>query len=201
MVCRVCDQFLSHLQFGNLESPFDVIIPVSNYTSSYKLIKSIGFWDTCADAIAEDWHFLLKALWKKGGNVKGVPIYVATNQVSLQTGQGYLNDIYGRYKQAKRHAYAATEIAYSLKMLFERKTNLKAFVSAYFTVESFLLVINLSWVIFYYSIRLQVCTELDSIDIFVSKLLPIISLNSFLSYCAYFYYKRRATTELYQLKN
>lgn len=63
-----------------------------------------------------------------------MPIYVATNQVSLQTGNDYLNDIYGRYKQAKRHAYAATEIAYSLKMLFERKGNLKAFVSAYFTI-------------------------------------------------------------------
>jgi hypothetical protein len=57
-----------------------------------------------------------------------------------------------------------------------------------------LLVINLSWVILYYSIRLNTCSDLDDIDMFVSKLLPITTINSILSYCAYFYYKRRATT-------
>ncbi len=26
--------------------------PLSNYTLSYNLVKKIGWWDTCADAIA-----------------------------------------------------------------------------------------------------------------------------------------------------
>jgi hypothetical protein len=48
---RTYDQSHSLVHFCNLVSSFDASFPLSNYTLSYKLIKSIGFWDTCADAI------------------------------------------------------------------------------------------------------------------------------------------------------
>lgn len=38
--------------------------PLSNYTLSYNLIKRIGFWDTCSDAIGEDFHTCQKCFWK-----------------------------------------------------------------------------------------------------------------------------------------
>ena len=31
------------------------------------MMKTIGFWDTCPDAIGEDFHTALKAYWKLNG--------------------------------------------------------------------------------------------------------------------------------------
>lgn len=133
ILCRIADQFFSHAQLGNLISICDVGFPVSNYSVSFKLIKKIGFWDTCADAVAEDYHFTLKAFWKSG-KVKSVPIYVATNQACLQTGDSYLKDVIGRFKQAQRHAYGSVDVSYSLKMLFEKKGNFRSWISALLTI-------------------------------------------------------------------
>ena len=40
---------------------------LSNYTMSYSLIKRVGYWDTIEEAIAEDFHMLLKAHFKTQG--------------------------------------------------------------------------------------------------------------------------------------
>lgn len=48
---RMCDVSHSGIQFTNLVSSFGMSFPISNYTLSFNLIKRIGFWDTCADAI------------------------------------------------------------------------------------------------------------------------------------------------------
>jgi hypothetical protein len=57
----------SSMHFSNLYSSFDLSFPLSNYTMSYQLIKRIGYWDTCADAIGEDFHTTQKAVWKTNG--------------------------------------------------------------------------------------------------------------------------------------
>jgi hypothetical protein len=67
MMTRVHDILHSYLHFSNFFSFFDFTFPISNYTVSYKLMKNIGFWDTCADAIGEDFHTALKAYWKTEG--------------------------------------------------------------------------------------------------------------------------------------
>jgi hypothetical protein len=149
------DQFFSHAQLGNMISCCDISFPASNYTVSYKLIKRVGYWDTCADAVAEDYHFSLKSYWKTGGKVKSVPIYVATNQACLQTGDGYYKDMFARMKQAQRHAYGAVEVAYALKMAFERKGNIRAWITTLLTIENFLLVTCLTLACLYYTIRLN----------------------------------------------
>lgn len=84
---------------ANMISIFDISFPLSNYTISYELAKKIGFWDTCSDAIAEDYHTVLKILWKSGGDVIGVPIYAPFNQVNLSTGNGYFEDIKAKFWQ------------------------------------------------------------------------------------------------------
>lgn len=63
-VTRVQDIMHSYLQCTNLFSVFDITFPISNYTLSYKLIKRVGFWDTCTDAIGEDFHMAQKVFWK-----------------------------------------------------------------------------------------------------------------------------------------
>ncbi len=64
---RVQDMMHSGMHFSNLYSSFDITFPLSNYTLSYKLAKKIGFWDTCAEAIGEDFHTTLKAIYKTNG--------------------------------------------------------------------------------------------------------------------------------------
>lgn len=33
------------------------------------MIKRIGYWDTCADAIGEDYHTLVKSIIKTNGKI------------------------------------------------------------------------------------------------------------------------------------
>jgi hypothetical protein len=53
----------------------------------------MGFWDTCPDAIGEDFHTTQKAFWKTKGELVSIPIYVPFNQVNVQTGNGYWSDV------------------------------------------------------------------------------------------------------------
>ncbi len=94
------DEFFSCNHLGNLVSICDVIFPVSNFTVSYNLIKKIDFWDTSIEAIADENHFVLNAFVKTKGIAKSVPIYIPINQACIQTGDGYLQDVYDRLKQA-----------------------------------------------------------------------------------------------------
>ena len=89
----------SAAHLGYLFSIFDFHFPLSNYSISYNLIKKIGFWDTCSDAIGEDMHTTLKAYWKTSGNIKTIPIYVPFNQVNILTGNGYWEDVKAKFWQ------------------------------------------------------------------------------------------------------
>jgi hypothetical protein len=90
---RIYDHTHSFAHLSNMRSCTSIIFPISNYTVSYKLMKRIGFWDTCADAIGEDFHTTQKAFWKTGGELITVPIYTPFNQLNIQTGQSYWADI------------------------------------------------------------------------------------------------------------
>lgn len=61
---RTCDDLHASVHSANMISLFGISFPLSNYTVSYQLMKQIGFWDTCSDAIGEDYHTVLKTLWK-----------------------------------------------------------------------------------------------------------------------------------------
>lgn len=115
---RVYDILHSYAHMSNLWSYFDITFPLSNYTLSYNLIRSIGFWDTTPDAIGEDFHTTLKCFWKTKMNIKAVPIYVPFNQVNISTGNGYCADVKARFWQAERHAKGVADVAYCFKMLF-----------------------------------------------------------------------------------
>lgn len=98
-------------------SIFNLGNPLSNYSLSYNLAKKIGFWDTCYDAIGEDFHIGLKAVWKCHGKIETIPIYACLNQANIQTDQGYFSGIQARFWQAERHARAVTDVAYCFNML------------------------------------------------------------------------------------
>ena len=97
---RVYDILHSFAHMTNSWSCYDLTYPLSNYTMSYNLIKRIGFWDTCPDAIGQDFHTMMKASWKTQMQVKSRPIHVPFNQVNISTGNGYWEDMKARFWQA-----------------------------------------------------------------------------------------------------
>ena len=56
IVTRVYDQVHGGMHSNNHFSLFDVTFPLSNYSLHFSLAKKIGWWDTCSDAIGEDFH-------------------------------------------------------------------------------------------------------------------------------------------------
>jgi hypothetical protein len=108
------------MHFSNLFSLLDASFPLSNYSLSFLLAKRIRFWDTCPDAIGEDFHTTIKAFWKTDGEVKTYSIFVSFNQVNIQTGDGYFADISARFWQAERHGRGVADVAYCCKMLATR---------------------------------------------------------------------------------
>jgi hypothetical protein len=145
---RVYDILHSFAHMSNVwSSCFDLTYPLSNYTLSYNLIKRIGFWDTCADAIGEDFHTMMKALWKTQMEVKGRPIYVPFNQANIFTGNGYWADIKARFWQAERHAKGVADVAYCTKMLLTQPFKLKNLLLYWFVFETFAAVAVFPWLI------------------------------------------------------
>ena len=63
-ITRVYDQVHGGMHSNNSFSLFNVTYPLSNYSLHFSLAKQIGWWDTCADAIGEDFHMTEKAFWK-----------------------------------------------------------------------------------------------------------------------------------------
>lgn len=144
---RTYDQLHSCMHHCNLLSFFDAGFPLSNYTLSYNLIKRIGFWDTCPDAIGEDFHTTIKAFWKTKGEIETYPIYTPFNQINIQTGKGYMPDIEARFWQAERHARGVADVAYNINMLIRQPLIWRTFLVAYQVIECFVLPAIVPWAI------------------------------------------------------
>lgn len=119
--------------------------PLSNYSLSFNLIKRIGFWDTCPDAIGEDFHTTIKAFWKCDGDIRTVDMHIHFNQVNVQTGMGYIEDVKARFWQAERHARGCADAAYCLKMMFTKQFNWRTWMLSYTILETFLIPALLPW--------------------------------------------------------
>ncbi len=99
MIVRAYDDMYSSMHASNLITCTGITFSLSNYSLSYNLIKKIGFWDTVEQAIGEDVHICLKAAWKTDGSVKTVPIFAPFNQISIQTGEGAIQDLKAKFWQ------------------------------------------------------------------------------------------------------
>ena len=117
MFVGIYDIMHGYYHLGNLTSFLDLAAPLSNYTISYKLVQRIGYWDTCADAIGEDFHTFQKAFWKTNGEVKAKIILAPFNQANIETGKGYWENIKARFWQGERHSQGCADIGYSMKQL------------------------------------------------------------------------------------
>lgn len=114
-------QNTSMSQVSLLSSPIDATFPLSNYTLPYRLIKNVGFWDTCADAIGQDFHTNMKIFWNGQGKVRTFPVFIPFNQLCVQTGEGFLSDVKAQFWQMERHLRGCLDFSYVLNMMCKRK--------------------------------------------------------------------------------
>jgi hypothetical protein len=52
---------------------------------SYRLIKSVGFYDKSTDAMGEDIHNFSKIFWRRNQDAYSIPIIVPVNSLNLAT--------------------------------------------------------------------------------------------------------------------
>lgn len=171
------------------------------------MIKSIGFWDTCADAIGEDFHTTIKASWKTKMSVKARPIYVPFNQVNISTGNGYCADVNARFWQAERHAKGVADVAYCFKMLFNQPFKWKNLLVFYFVFETFALAAIFPWIIISMNYQNKILYRFDkpSPELFSEQSISsLFTMMSFFGTTAYIFYeivKRRANKHIYKHEN
>lgn len=100
------------IHIANIQEPDGLFFNYSCYSSSYKLIKSAGYWDP--DMIPEDWHIFLQTFFSSGGRTSVSPIFLPT-VVDAPDGKNYFAALKNRYDQCVRHAWGATDIPYAIE--------------------------------------------------------------------------------------
>lgn len=121
ILTRTFDHFHCLAHYTSTVSAFDLSLPFSNYSVSYPLIKSVGFWDKGKDSVAEDNHNFSKMFWANNGDVYGVPIYTPFIQSNIQSGDNYLDNMRAKFTQATRHAMGVFEVSYNLSKFVDCK--------------------------------------------------------------------------------
>lgn len=92
-----------------------IIFPQSCYSLSFLMAKEVGYWDV--DVIPEDWHMYLKCFFELGGDVEVEPIHLPVGNDGVRT-ESYFRTFIEQYRQARRHAWGATDVPYAILQLF-----------------------------------------------------------------------------------
>jgi hypothetical protein len=88
------------------------LIPNSVYSLSFKLLKSIGYWDT--DVIPEDYRIFFKAFFMTQGKVNVEPIFLKTSMDSPKSAT-YVKSLMNKYNQERRWSWGISDDAVYLK--------------------------------------------------------------------------------------
>lgn len=206
MLVRIYDIMHGYYHLGNLTSFSNLAAPLSNYTLSYQLVKRIGYWDTCADAIGEDFHTFQKAFWKTNGEVKAKIILAPFNQVNIETGNGACANIKARFWQGERHSQGCADVAYSFKQLTMNPTLWKGYVMMYFVLETFIVPAVMPWIVLsgiYQAYILVFFMELEPAHFSwgINDMIFVMAILTYISYFLYEYYKRSANKHIYKQEN
>ena len=200
---RTYDNLHSLVHISSLVA-FKFSFPLSNYSLSLSLAKKIGYWDTCSDAIGEDFHTCQKCHWKVEGPFKTIPIYIPFNQLSLETGEGYLKNIKARFLQALRHTRGVADAAYCLNMLFKTRFRVRNLFLTILVLEVYLVAALVPWALFALGIMYKIVPD-ESIHFFPQWVIDII-LNvtggiTIIGFIIYECFRRASNHQLYNHKN
>lgn len=90
---------------------------------------------------------VLKTHFKTNGEVKGVAIYTPFNQLNIQTGNGYFEDVKAKFWQLERHGRALIDMGYCL-LMFKKSFSLKSLLLIFVVFENFLMPIIIPYAVF-----------------------------------------------------
>jgi cellulose synthase/poly-beta-1,6-N-acetylglucosamine synthase-like glycosyltransferase len=110
-ITRVPNTLMSIYNMSQL-SRRDKLINGQNYTLSYKLLDSVGYWD--ADKIPEDWGIFFKAFYKSGGGIEVEPIYLPLMADAAQS-TSFWKTLKTQYEQIKRWAWGVSDDPWVIK--------------------------------------------------------------------------------------
>lgn len=112
----------------------DKLVPFSTYTTSFWMIKEIGFWS--ADIIPEDFHTFFKGLFMFPDKVSTIPIYQRILSDAAE-GEGSLDTIKNNYFQERRWSWGISDDGWILKNM------LKSIIRGKFTIRSLYLAFHI----------------------------------------------------------
>jgi hypothetical protein len=102
----------------------DKLVPFSTYTTSFWLIKEIGFWSS--DIIPEDFHTFLKSLFKYPNKVSTVPIFQKVMSDAAE-GTGNVDTFKNNYFQERRWAWGISDDGWIIKNIIKSLTGKQKF--------------------------------------------------------------------------
>ncbi len=111
---RVFSTFASIVQISLLNRK-DRLINFSTYSTSFKLLNKIGFWDV--DVIPEDYRLFFKAYFATGGKVEVEPIFLPV-YAHAAVSSSFWKTMTNQYEQVKRWAWGVSDDPYLIKKWF-----------------------------------------------------------------------------------
>lgn len=108
---RVFSTLSSLVQIGLL-SRKDRLINFSTYSTSFRLLQTIGFWDV--DVIPEDYRLFFKAFFKLKGKLEVEPIFLPV-YADAALSSSFWATMKNQYEQVRRWAWGVSDDAYIIK--------------------------------------------------------------------------------------
>ena len=91
------------------------MISNSTYSLSFKLLKTVGFWDT--DVVPEDYRIFFKAFYKLHGNAWIKPIFLKTS-MDCPRSSNFLKSLRNKYQQEQRWSWGVSDDPLFIKWWF-----------------------------------------------------------------------------------
>ena len=113
-ITRVLNTLMSIYNLSQLPRR-DRLINAQNYSLSFRLLHSVGYWD--ADKIPEDWGIFFKSFYKSGGGVEVEPIYLPLWADAAQS-TSFWKTLINQYHQIKRWAWGVSDDPWIIKSYF-----------------------------------------------------------------------------------
>lgn len=90
----------------------EVLINFSTYSTSWKMVERVGFWDT--DVIPEDYRLFFKSFFSLKGKVEVEPIFLPALADAAES-TSYWKTLVNQYHQVKRWAWGVVDNPYIVK--------------------------------------------------------------------------------------
>ncbi len=129
-----------------------------------------------------------------------VPIFIPFNQVSLSTGEGYINDLKARFWQAERHTLGVCDVAYCWNMLFKTPFMFRNLILTLLVTEVYAMAAVIPWAILALGIQYKLVNN-QAIHffpmLFIDLLLNATPIFTFSSYIFFEWWRRSANKRIW----